>query len=306
MEVLDWFFTNRSKHTLTMQLLYKILDISRQGFHKHRNKRQAQLQKELQIVDRVVELRQDHPRMGARPLYLVMQRKESDLQLLKGIGRDKFEQILLANGLRVDPIRIFHKTTYSGAFRFPNLVEGLEIQDINRIWISDLTYYRLLDGWAYLTFILDLYSRRCLGYALSQVMQTEQTTIPALNMALDTRLIKDYKHKLLLHADGGGQYYDKEFLKITKLYNIDSSMAHIVYENPHMERFHSTIKNKYLIPWGVNSVAKLRKQLPRSIQLYNMAKPHQSLKGKTPIEFEQYVQQIPLCQRPSVLFKKVT
>lgn len=289
-----------------MESLYKTLNISRQGFHKHRNKRQAQLQIEDQVVDRVKHYRQTHPRMGARPLYVVMQRDEPDLLLLKDTGRDKFEQILLTKGLRVEPIRIFHKTTYSGAFRFPNLTQGVEIQDINRIWVSDLTYYRLLDGWAYLTFILDLYSRRCLGYVLSEVMQTEQTTIPALNMALKTRKIKNFKQNLFFHSDGGGQYYDKEFLKIIKQYNIVSSMAECAYENPHMERFHSTAKNDYLIPWGVNSVAKLKKHLPRFVHLYNMVKPHRSLMGKTPVEFEQFVQQIPLCQRPSVLFKKVT
>lgn len=289
-----------------MESLYNVVGISRQGFHKHRNKRQTQLGQVDRIVDRVVFHRQTHPRMGARPLFRIMQQDPSDPALLQDIGRDKFEHILLNNGLRVDPIRIFHKTTYSGAFRFPNLVEGLVIHDIDRIWISDLTYYRLLDGWAYLTFILDLYSRLCLGYALSLVMETEQTTIPALKMALATRGIVDFNQSLFFHSDGGGQYYDKEFLSILKQYNMVSSMSECVYENPHMERFHSTAKNDYLIPWGVNSLAKLQKNLPRFIYLYNNVKPHRSLGGKTPVAFEHSIKQIPLCQRPSVSFKKMT
>ena len=212
----------------------------------------------------------------------------------------------MANGLRVDPIRVFHKTTYSGAFRFPNLVEGLQVYDLNHVWISDLTYYRLMDKWAYLTFILDLYSRRCLGYAVSDTMHTEQTTIPALQMALKTRAVADYNKQLIFHSDGGGQFYDKAFSTILDQYNIASSMAVSAYENPHMERFHNTAKNFYLIPWRVNSFDKLCKSLPRFIELYNSDRPHGSLKKSTPLAFETEIQQIPLNQRPCVLFKKIT
>ena len=305
MEVIEWFFTNRSQHQMSMESLYKVVGISRQGFHKNRSKRQTQLDQVDQIIDRVEFYRQTHPRMGARPLFQIMQHTLSDVELLQDIGRDKFEQILLDNGLRVDPIRIFHKTTYSGAFRFPNLVEGLEVKDVNQVWVSDLTYYRLLDGWAYLTFILDLYSKRCIGHALSVVRPSEQTTIPALKMAIATRGISSFEEKLTFHSDGGGQYYDKEFLKIIKKYKIVSSMSACVFENPHIERFHSTAKNDYLIPWGVNSVTKLKEQLPRFIELYNNVRPHRSLAGKTPVAFEQSIKQIPLCQRTPVLFKKM-
>ena len=291
---------------MTMESLYKALGISRQGFHKYRSRRCILLQKEERIIERTRHHRQTHPRMGARPLYLIMQTDPSDLLLLDHVGRDQFEQILLTNELRVDPIRIFHRTTYSGAWRFPNLVEGVQIQAPDRIWVSDLTYYRLLDGWAYLTFILDLYSRRCLGYALSQSLKTEQTTLPALQMALKTRGVADFEQKLIFHSDGGGQFYDKDFLTLIQQHGMISSMAAIVYENPHMERFHSTAKNDYLIPWGVNSVSQLEKRLPEFVDLYNKVKPHRSLKGKTPIAFELLIQQMPIKQRPSVLFKKVS
>lgn len=288
-----------------MESLYQIMGITRQGFHQHRNRRNRQLQIQQDLLDRVKHHRLTHVRMGARTLYWMMQNLEPEA-LSKTIGRDKFEQILLQNGLIVQPIRVFHKTTYSGAYRFANLVEGLEINKLNHIWISDITYYRLLDGWAYLTFILDLYSKRCLGYALSENLTTEHTTLKALKMALKTRDISDYKNQLLFHSDAGGQYYDKAFLKLLRQYHIKSSMAELVYENPHVERFHGTAKNDYLIPWGVNSIDKLKKQLPRFIKIYNQVRPHKSLKNKTPLAFEEFIQQIPVCQRPLVLFKKIT
>lgn len=289
-----------------MEALYQLLGISRQGFHQSRHKRLGQEKFEQELIQRVKLHRQDHPRMGARTLYTMMQAQQADQVLLQQIGRDKFEQILLSNSLRVSPIRVFHKTTYAGAFRFPNLVEGREINQLNTIWVSDLTYYRLLRGWAYLTFILDLYSRRCLGYALSRKMDTESTVLPALKMALKTRKIHDYQHKLYFHSDGGGQYIDQAFRSLLQRHKIRSSMAEIVYENPHMERFHSTAKNDYLIPWNVNSFEQLRKSLPQFVKRYNQQRPHENLKGQTPIAFEEAIQLIPLQQRTKLVFKKVT
>lgn len=291
---------------MSMESLYDLLGTSRQSFHQRRARWIEEDQLAQKLIERVLFHRQDHPRMGARMLYIMMQGFKEDQALIEQIGRDKFEQILLDNNLRVSPIKVFHKTTYSGAFRFPNLVEGLSINQINAIWISDLTYYRLQKGWAYLTFILDLYSRRCLGYALSEHMHSEETTMAALKMAINTRAIDNYHHQLTFHSDGGGQYYDKGFTGLLKDYQIQSSMAEIVYENPHVERFHSTAKNDYLIPWNVNSISQLQIMLPKFVKLYNQVRPHQSLKGLTPIAFEEACQHIPLNQRTTVLFKKLS
>jgi len=289
-----------------MEQLYESIGISRQGFHKHRQKVLEQLKQDEKIVARVEYHRLDHPRMGARPLYQMMSQDQQDAKLLRHLGRDRFENTLISNGLRVRPIRIFHKTTYRGATRFDNLVQGLQIKSLNHVWVSDITYYRLRNQWAYLTFILDLYSKRCLGYALSDNMIAENTVIPALQMALKNRAIPTYHFRLFFHSDGGGQYIDHAFVQILKDYQIDSSMSESVYENPHIERFHGTAKNDYLIPWGVNSLKQLRQQLPKFVQLYNFVRPHEQLKYQTPVAFEQSIQQIPLCQRPIVLFKEIT
>lgn len=306
MEVLDWFFIHRSEHPLTMESLYQSVGISRQGFHQYRKHKQHAEHRLDAVLDKVQDYRQDHPRMGARPLYQLLCANPQDGCLVDHLGRDQFERALIDNGLGVEPIRIFYRTTYPGAFRFANLCEGMQIRDINRIWVSDLTYYRLLDGWAYLTFILDLYSRRCLGYALGQTMQAAQTTIKALKMALKQRAISNFKQQLIFHSDGGGQYIHKQFLRLIDQHGMQSSMAQSVYENPHIERFHSTAKNQYLIPWGVNSISKLEKALPRFIKIYNEVRPHRSLGGATPLAFEKDIQQIPISQRTVEVFKKVT
>jgi putative transposase len=69
-------------------------------------------------------------------------------------------------------------------------------------------------------------------------------------------------------------------------YGIQSSMAKEVYENPNAEKINDTIKNGYLIPWGINSKTQLELKTPIAIEYYNSEKPHDALKLKTPIEFE--------------------
>ena len=82
-------------------------------------------------------------------------------------------------------------------------------------------------------------------------------------------------------------------------------MAGPVYENPFVGRFHSTLKNDYLIPWGVNSTSQLEKALPRYEWLYNHERPHQSLGWRTPVGFEALCSILPVCQRTILKIKLV-
>ena len=101
------------------------------------------------------------------------------------MGRDKFEQFCYLYGYKLSVKRNYHWTTNSLEItRFENLIKGMELTGINQVWVSEITYYRIGEGFYYLTFILDLYSRYIVGHAVSESLFTEQTTIPAPNMAL--------------------------------------------------------------------------------------------------------------------------
>ncbi|MFB6307519.1 MAG: integrase core domain-containing protein [Flavobacteriales bacterium] len=88
---------------------------------------------------------------------------------------------------------------------------------------------------------------------------------------------------LIFHSDGGGQYYCKEFLTLTKAQGIKNSMAENVYENPHAERIHRTIKDDYLYQYAPQNFQQLDKMTTKAIYLYNEEKPHSALKGKHPM-----------------------
>jgi transposase InsO family protein len=232
-----------------------------------------------QLLMMIEQIRLDHPRLSARQMY----------KLIKPvyIGRDKFEELCFNNGYKLQTKRNRQRTTNSlGVRRFENLIKEKKFTDVNQALVSDITFYRIEERFCYLTFIMDIYSRKILGYGVSEDLLTENTTVPALKMALRNRRVQDVGG-LILHSDGGGQYYSKQFLKLTESNQILNSMCDNVYENSHAERLNGTIKNDYLYPYAPDSVQNLKKMLKRAVELYNNERPHSALGGLSPTDFEK-------------------
>lgn len=260
-----------------MNQVFRYTGYSKQAFHQKMDRVLHEREKELLLLPIIAELRAEHPGVAARQLYLILKPE--------GIGRDKFEQICFENGFKLERLKSYVRTTdSSGVIRFPNLIEGIELTGINQVWVSDITYYRIGERFYYLTFILDNYSRLIVGYSISKQLLTEQTTLPALEMALINRKPQP---GLIFHSDGGGQYYCKSFLKLTDQYQLKNSMCEVAYENPHAERINGTIKNQYLKGYNPQGYSELISMTQRAIHNYNYVRPHGSLKKLTPAGFEQ-------------------
>lgn len=262
--------------TMTMNCLYRIMGISKQSFHQRLKRQLVVEQHSKHLLNQVNEVRSMHPRMSSRIMYGLISQEH--------LGRDKFELFCFANGFKLPVRRSFRRTTNSlGVTRFPNLLEGKKVTGINQVWVSDITYYRIGEKFYYLTFILDLYSRFMVGHSVSKDLSTEQTTLPALHMAIKTgRPLKG----LIFHSDGGGQYYCKEWLDLTGQHKIQNSMCESVYENAHAERLNGTIKNDYLKPIGSEKYDELLTNTGNTSWVYNYKRPHQSLGKMTPHQFE--------------------
>lgn len=235
---------------------------------------------EATLVTLIHKVRENHPTMALRSLYYKIRPE--------GMGRDRFEAMCIVYGFKTSYPKNYKRTTYSdGVERFPNLISGLEITAVNQVWVSDITYYEVDRRFYYITFVMDAWSRYIKGYQVSDSLRTVATTIPALKKA-----IKKYKPPkgIILHSDGGGQYYSKKFLKLTKENSIQNSMAKEAYENPQAERINGTIKNSYLKHWNISNYRELIKSVDRAVKLYNYEKPHKSLNYSTPISIEnQYI-----------------
>jgi putative transposase len=261
-----------------MNEIYRNRGISKQNFHQLVDRMLLHQMEKEQLLMIIHQVRKDHPKMSCRDMYRLIQPKF--------MGRDRFEAFCHEEGFMVEVKRNFRRTTNSlGVTRFPNLIQGLELTGVNQVWVSDITYYEMNERFYYLTFIMDLFSRMILGYSDSDNLLTDSTTIPALTMAIRSREGQDLAG-LIFHSDGGGQYYSKEFLKITRQHQILNSMSESVYENPNAERLNRTIKNNYLYPYDPKNKTDLKKMLKRAVDMYNKQKPHRALKGLTPEKFE--------------------
>lgn len=261
-----------------MNSLYRSIGISKQAFHQQLSRNSIRDQERANLLTVIYQIREDHPTMGCRDMYYKLQ--------VEHLGRDAFESFCKREGLMVERLKNWRRTTdSSGVIRFDNLLEDLQINRVNQVWQSDITYFEVQGKFYYITFIIDAYSRRIVGHSTSRRLFTDQTTLPALQMALKLRMGLNLSG-LIFHSDGGGQYYEKGFLKLTGNHNIINSMCEYAWENGKAERINGVIKNNYLIHRNIKSFEDLQKEVDRSVQLYNQEKPHIGLQRMTPVHFE--------------------
>ena len=258
-----------------------MVGISKQAFHKHLNRRIKKMEELNYLIPIVDQVRSDHPKMALRYIYKLIGPKT--------MGRDAFEEQFAQLGYKVCIDRNFRRTTDStGVIRFDNLIIDREFTHVNQAWVSDITYYEMNGRFYYLTFITDLYSRKVLGWSCSTTLRADQTTIPALRKAFWIRKGIDLRGAII-HSDGGGQYYCKEFLSLTKKQGLVNSMGKTAYENPHAERLNGIIKNNYLKPYNPETPGELRSALTKAVRMYNSEKPHSSIGGMSPDRFEELI-----------------
>lgn len=265
--------------SFSLNQLYQSLGISKQAVHKNHVRYQQKHEEQMHLLNIIYQVRSDHPTMGMRDLYHHIQPKM--------LGRDAFEALCKSYNLwSIRPKNYQRTTDSSGVIRFDNLIAGISLNNVNQVWQSDITYYQLKDRFYYITFVLDAYSRRIVGHQTSTRLTTEQTTLPALQMAINTRTNQNLQG-LIFHSDGGGQYYSKEFLTLTKRMKMVNSMCEYPWENGKAERINGVIKNNYLKHRKIETFEDLQKEVDRAVLLYNRDKPHIALQRKSPITFEQ-------------------
>jgi putative transposase len=255
-----------------------VVGISKQSFYQMLKRRKYKLEEQEQLKPLINEIRADHPRMSARDIYLKLQPA--------CMGRDQFERFCMDSGYRIQKLKNYRVTTNSlGVTRFPNLIKDIRVTRVNQVFVSDITYYEMGLDTHYLTFIMDLYNREIVGWSVSDNLRTESTTLPALRRVISERGKASLKGAIM-HSDGGGQYYCKEFKVLTKeLEMINSMTEETVYENSHAERLNGVIKNNYLYPYAPTNKTSLTRKLERAVLMYNTGKPHKALGKLTPSNF---------------------
>ena len=180
------------------------------------------------------------------------------------------------------------KTTNSkhGNRIFPNLLPDATIDRPDQVWAADITYIGTDDGWVYLATLIDLYSRKIVGWSVAATLATE-LPLEALRMALSWR-----KAPMLHHSDRGSQYASEDYRELLDLHRIVGSMSRKgnCYDNATQESFYHSLKTEHVFHEHYRNLKEARSSLFDYIEVfYNRQRKHSSLDYKSPTQFEETV-----------------
>lgn len=225
------------------------------------------------------------PRLGTRKLYYLL--KESFVQDDISIGRDRLFDLLREEGLLIVKRKKYTKTTDSKHWmrKYPNLIKEVELRRPEQLWVADITYLAVSNGYRYLHLITDAYSKQIMGYNVSETLASTET-LKALQMALSNR---SYQESLTHHSDRGLQYCSAVYVKALQQKNIAISMTEdgSPYDNAIAERVNGILKDEFSLDEVFHAPDQLQLQVTQSINSYNNRRPHESNHMLTPNEMHQ-------------------
>jgi len=259
------------------------LGVSRSGYYQWkkaeptlRDREEAELVKQIRRVFAANKGRYGSPR--------VSQALRQD-----GIdcGENRVARLMRENELAARRKQSFRpRTTVPGNGAVPNLIKDLEPSGVDQVWVSDITYVATVEGWLYLAVILDLFSRKVVGWKLGETLEAE-LVVTALKNAL---MMRKPDRGLYFHSDRGSQYSSQAVLKPLRVIEANLSMSGVgnCYDNAKAEAFFSTLKTECFPPNQLfSSKALARREIFEYIEVYyNNQRLHSSLEYRTPRQFE--------------------
>jgi transposase InsO family protein len=260
------------------------LGYSPQAYHQKQQHNVVQLSNEYLILQQIDAIRKYQPRCGGRKLFIMLQPFFKQHTIT--IGRDNFFDLLKRNQLLVRRIkRSVHTTNSKHHFhRYPNLVKDFTPLKAHELWVADITYIPLKNRFAYLFLITDAYSRKIVGFHVSDDMKVSSATI-ALRKALAQ---KPPETMVIHHSDRGIQYCSTVYVQLLQQHHAHISMTQNgdPYENAIAERVNGILKTE-LISRYYDTVDTASIHIARCITIYNYKRRHSSLNWQIPHEVHQ-------------------
>lgn len=265
-----------------MVMLCRLFGKTRHAYYDAVWRKENSLIKEDVILQEVINVRKDLPSLGVRKLHHVLQPRLASHKI--GIGRDYLFDLLAEHRLLIRRRKRNVITTDSRHWmhKYSNLIKQISVNRPEQVWVSDITYIRMVNQWGYLSLITDAYSRKIMGYNFRNDLSSEGCIV-ALKMALDNRV---YNDQIIHHSDRGSQYCSHQYVNLLLQNKIAISMTENgdPYENALAERMNGIIKtefNLYNSQLGFEQTANL---ITKSINAYNQLRPHASCDYMTPDE----------------------
>jgi putative transposase len=250
-------------------------------YHKPKVTREERERSDADLRGQVESVQVVHPRAGYRTVRQYLARQGVR------VGERRLRRVMTKFGLKARIKRAFVRTTDSNHPHrvYPNLIQGMIVTGIDQIWVSDITYIRIDNGFVYLAVILDLFSRRVVGWGLSKQIDGE-LALTALRMAIAQRKPRP---GLIHHSDRGVQYLCTLYVEMLKAngIHISNSAKGNPYHNAFAESFMKTLKQEEVYLANYETYLDVIENLPAFIEeVYNGIRIHSRLDYLTPIEVE--------------------
>jgi transposase InsO family protein len=253
---------------------------TRQAYYKKKKETYRESINEDLILTVVRKIRETQKHTGGRKLLeMVRERVDNEQQM----GRDEFFNLLRSHDLLVRRRKLRAVTTNSFHWlhKYPNLIKTLIPERPNHVWVSDITYIKTDTGFLYLYLITDAYSRKIIGWQLSDNLGSDNAIL-ALYMAISQLPAKC--GEIIHHSDRGIQYCSLKYVKILETHGIKISMTENgdPYENAIAERVNSILKTEWLYDMHLHNYTEAIAAVKEIIRIYNTERLHSSIEMLTP------------------------
>lgn len=268
------------KAGLSVGQICKEVHLKRDAYYKYKSRFDKREKVDGKVISLVKKERTIQPRVGTRKLLKDL--SSAFIESGVKVGRDRLFGILKANDMLVRRKKVSYKTTnsYHHFYKYSNLIKDLEVTAPNQVWVSDITYIRTIKGFCYLALITDMYSRKIVGFDISDSLELAGC-LRALQMALAScRPAAGLIH----HSDRGIQYCSKQY--VSKLHgkgiSISMTEENHCYENAIAERVNGILKDEFYLDQTFTSLRHAKLATRSAINIYNNKRLHLSLGYKTP------------------------
>ena len=259
------------------------MEVSHSGYYEFLKRRGDSL-RQADLIARIREVhRKSRYTYGSR--RIMQQLRQNGMM----IGRYRVRRLMRLAGIAVKKKRRYKITTQSN-HRYPaspNLIQRcFQTERPNTVWVSDITYIKTMEGWLYLAVVMDLYSRKIVGWALARNMAVEMVK-NALMMAIGRR---KPGNGLIHHSDRGIQYACDEYRRLLQNHGMISSMSRSgnCLDNAVAERFFCTLKNESLLNWQNMSAEEVKHDIVDYIEMfYNSERLHSFNDYFSPNDYEK-------------------